>query len=74
VGPCGASKAGRPGAATADAGPTARTVVVAAQGSGPGGPGMQEPVLGRLGQAHIYRLEPLGPFLKIELDCLPLFE
>ena len=31
-------------------------------------------VLGGLGQAHVDGLETLGPFLKIELDRLTLFE
>ncbi len=35
---------------------------------------MGESVLGGLGQAHIHSLEPLGPFLKVELDRLTLFE
>ena len=30
--------------------------------------------LGRLGQAHVYGLEPLRSFLKIELHSLALFE
>jgi hypothetical protein len=31
-------------------------------------------VLGRLGQAHVHGLEPLRPFLKIELHSLALLE
>ena len=40
------------------------------------GRGPREEELGAsgLGQAYIDCLEPLGPFLKIELDCLTLFE
>ena len=41
---------------------------------GPEAPERKEPVLRRLGQAYIDRLEPLGSFLKIELDRLTLFE
>ena len=46
----------------------------ATQTGGLKGPEGREPGLRRLGQAHIDRLEPLRPFLKIELDRLTLFE
>ena len=51
-----------------------RDGTAAAQVCGPPGPRRGKPVLRGLGQAHINGLEPLGPFLQLELDSLTLFE